>query len=56
MDVEAANQAAWESAQAAMVECANCGRRFNPDRLPVHHKSCTPDNPAKPPPKKPNAS
>uniref|UniRef100_A0A914XEZ1 Zinc finger protein 474 n=1 Tax=Plectus sambesii TaxID=2011161 RepID=A0A914XEZ1_9BILA len=47
VDVEATNQAAWEASQSAMVECANCGRRFNPDRLAVHNRSCTPDNPAK---------
>lgn len=22
------------------VPCDNCGRKFNPDRLPVHQKSC----------------
>jgi len=36
--------------QAAMVECENCGRRFAGDRLSVHQKSCTADNPAKPAP------
>ena len=25
-----------------MLECDNCGRKFAPDRLPVHLKSCKP--------------
>ncbi|XP_046549879.1 zinc finger protein 474-like [Haliotis rubra] len=45
-DIEAMNQAAWESAQAALVPCDNCGRTFNPDRLFVHQRSCRP-KPAK---------
>lgn len=34
------NQLAWESSQAALVPCQNCGRTFYPDRLVVHQKSC----------------
>jgi hypothetical protein len=28
------------------VRCNYCGRKFAPDRLKIHHKSCTRDNPA----------
>lgn len=40
------NEAAWQASQASMVECENCGRRFNPDRIDVHQRSCTADKPA----------
>lgn len=39
-DVERFNEAAWKSAQDQLIPCENCGRRFNPDRLPVHQRSC----------------
>lgn len=41
-DVNAMNEAAWQSAQANLVPCPNCGRTFNPDRLPVHLRACNP--------------
>ncbi|CAC9479469.1 conserved hypothetical protein [Leishmania infantum JPCM5] len=31
-----------------LEECPNCSRRFLPDRLVVHLRSCRPDNPPKP--------
>nr|CAD7435497.1 unnamed protein product [Timema monikensis] len=34
------NQFAWESSQASLVPCENCGRTFAPDRLEVHLRSC----------------
>nr|CAD7607016.1 unnamed protein product [Timema genevievae] len=34
------NQFAWESSQASLVPCENCGRTFAPDRLEVHQRSC----------------
>ncbi|XP_050305951.1 uncharacterized protein LOC126743062 isoform X2 [Anthonomus grandis grandis] len=34
------NQLAWESSQATLVPCLNCGRTFFPDRLEVHQRSC----------------
>lgn len=37
------NEAALKSAQAQLLTCPNCGRTFNPDRLPVHLKSCKGD-------------
>ena len=40
VDRERMNQAAWQSAQAQLIACDNCGRSFLPDRLPVHQKSC----------------
>ncbi|KAL4227285.1 hypothetical protein ACF0H5_012731 [Mactra antiquata] len=39
-DIERFNEAAWKSAQDQLLPCDNCGRRFNPDRLPVHKRSC----------------
>eukprot|EP01041_Mallomonas_annulata_P010215 gene10215-21293_t len=33
--------------QSAMVPCEFCGRTFMPDKLPIHNRSCTKDNPAK---------
>uniref|UniRef100_V9L5Q3 Zinc finger protein 474-like protein n=1 Tax=Callorhinchus milii TaxID=7868 RepID=V9L5Q3_CALMI len=41
-DVQALNEAAWESVTAQYVPCENCGRTFLPDRLIVHQKSCKP--------------
>ncbi|XP_060516992.1 zinc finger protein 474-like [Cylas formicarius] len=34
------NELAWESSQATLVPCRNCGRTFYPDRLAVHQRSC----------------
>lgn len=42
LDVNAINEAAWQSSQAQLLACENCGRTFNPDRLSVHQKSCKP--------------
>uniref|UniRef100_A0A914Y0Z1 Zinc finger protein 474 n=1 Tax=Panagrolaimus superbus TaxID=310955 RepID=A0A914Y0Z1_9BILA len=47
IDVEATNEAMWQSSQANLVKCEWCGRSFGPDRLAVHHRSCTKENPAK---------
>ena len=41
-DTERFNELAWQAAQANLVECKNCGRTFQPDRLPIHQKSCKP--------------
>uniref|UniRef100_S4RA66 C2HC/C3H-type domain-containing protein n=1 Tax=Petromyzon marinus TaxID=7757 RepID=S4RA66_PETMA len=38
--VGAANDLAWQSAQAQLVACDNCGRTFLPDRLAIHQRSC----------------
>ena len=37
-----------------LVECPNCTRTFADDRLNVHLRSCTQDNPHRPPPSKNN--
>ena len=47
-DMERFNEAAWQAAQSNLAPCKNCGRTFNPDRLPVHLKSCHPGKPLKP--------
>ncbi|ESP01248.1 hypothetical protein LOTGIDRAFT_157421 [Lottia gigantea] len=47
-DTQRLNEMAWQSAQANLIACENCGRTFNPDRLPVHQKSCKPGKPMNP--------
>ena len=39
---EEQNEAAWEASKSQLIMCQNCGRRFAPDRLPVHQRSCKP--------------
>lgn len=41
------NDLAFQASQSQLVPCENCGRTFNPDRLPVHQRSCRPNNPLK---------
>ncbi|XP_075399206.1 zinc finger protein 474 [Tenrec ecaudatus] len=40
--LQAANEAAFQSAQAQLLPCEACGRTFLPDRLLVHQRSCKP--------------
>ncbi|XP_006871700.1 PREDICTED: zinc finger protein 474-like [Chrysochloris asiatica] len=40
--LRAANEAAFQSAQAQLIPCEYCGRTFLPDRLLVHQRSCKP--------------
>ncbi|XP_069348874.1 zinc finger protein 474 [Eulemur rufifrons] len=40
--LQAANEAAFQSAQAQLLPCDSCGRTFLPDRLLVHQRSCKP--------------
>lgn len=47
IDMDAMNEAAWQASKLQLVECENCGRRFQPDRLGVHQRSCRPGNAAK---------
>lgn len=47
VDIEATNEVRWDNAQSLLIPCENCGRRFGEDRLAVHQRSCTADNPAK---------
>ncbi|KAF5269813.1 hypothetical protein FQR65_LT05859 [Abscondita terminalis] len=44
MSSEQWNQYAWQSCQASLVPCDNCGRTFLPDRLIVHQRSCKNNN------------
>lgn len=46
-NIEARNEAAWQASKLQLVECENCGRRFQPDRLLIHQRSCRPGNVAK---------
>lgn len=41
------NDMAFQASQMQLIPCENCGRTFNPDRLPVHQRSCRPNNPLK---------
>jgi len=47
VDMDAMNEAAWQASKLQLLECENCGRRFQSDRLPVHQRSCRPGNTAK---------
>lgn len=44
--VDQMNEMSYKAAQEQLIPCENCGRTFLPDRLGVHQKSCTADNPA----------
>uniref|UniRef100_A0A452UW55 C2HC/C3H-type domain-containing protein n=1 Tax=Ursus maritimus TaxID=29073 RepID=A0A452UW55_URSMA len=41
-NLQAVNEAAFQSSQAQLLPCESCGRTFLPDRLPVHQRSCKP--------------
>uniref|UniRef100_A0A8D1LFP9 C2HC/C3H-type domain-containing protein n=1 Tax=Sus scrofa TaxID=9823 RepID=A0A8D1LFP9_PIG len=41
-NLQAANEAAFQSSQAQLLPCEYCGRTFLPDRLLVHQRSCKP--------------
>lgn len=41
-DLTAMNEAAMQTAMDGRVPCANCGRKFNPDRVAIHERSCRP--------------
>lgn len=49
-NLQAANEEAFQSAQAQLLPCEYCGRTFLPDRLLVHQRSCKPkgENPRTP--------
>ena len=48
--VEDLNAQAFESSKAQLIPCKHCGRTFYPEKLPIHLRSCTADNPSRPPP------
>lgn len=39
-NLQAVNEAAFQSSQAQLLPCESCGRTFLPDRLLVHQRSC----------------
>ena len=44
---EQINEAAWQASKLQLLECETCGRKFAPDRLPVHLRSCNKPKTAK---------
>ncbi|CAL8091227.1 unnamed protein product [Calicophoron daubneyi] len=40
MNLGESNALAWQSAKSQLIQCSKCGRRFLPDRLEVHQRSC----------------
>jgi len=41
------NRLADEAAANALAQCEFCGRRFAPEKLPIHNKACTKEHPSK---------
>ncbi|XP_049505033.1 zinc finger protein 474 isoform X1 [Panthera uncia] len=41
-NLQAVNEAAFQSSQAQLLPCESCGRTFLPDRRLVHQRSCKP--------------
>ena len=46
-DIDAYNAAAAETWTTSLSECQFCGRRFLPEKLAIHNRSCRADNPAR---------
>lgn len=46
-DIDDMNTAAYEAWNKTLSQCANCGRRFLPEKLVIHNKSCTAKTPAR---------
>jgi hypothetical protein len=46
-DMDAMNEAAFQASKLQLLPCELCGRRFQPERLAVHQRSCKPGNVAK---------
>lgn len=40
VDLDAIAEAAWQTHLGQLIGCNMCGRKFNPDRLEVHQRSC----------------
>ena len=47
-ELDVMNEIAFQASQSQLLPCEYCGRTFNPDRLPVHQRSCKPNNHHKP--------
>lgn len=54
-DLQAANEAAFQSSQAQLLPCESCGRTFLPERLLVHQRSCKPRDEGPRAPTSPNS-
>ncbi len=46
-DLDAINDASQKAWQQTLLACRNCGRKFLPDKLTIHNRSCTASNPAR---------
>jgi hypothetical protein len=46
-DIDIYNAAASQSYASAMSECKFCSRRFLPEKLEIHNRSCRADNPSR---------
>lgn len=46
-DLDHINEISQQAYNAGLSECQNCGRRFLPEKLIIHNRSCRPDNPAR---------
>ena len=47
LDREKLNESAIQAARGQLLECLQCGRRFDPERLEVHQRSCRPGHSAR---------
>lgn len=47
LSLDEMNEAASSAYKESLAQCEHCGRRFLPEKLIVHQRSCTATNPAK---------
>lgn len=46
-DLDAVNAASQQAWSGSLAQCKFCGRSFLPEKIHIHNKSCTADNPAR---------
>lgn len=46
-DLDAVNAASQQAWTGTLAKCLFCGRSFLPEKIHIHNKSCTADNPAR---------